>query len=121
MYSQALPLTAGIIITPSPKNYPRGRACKKKSKKNSQYSHKVENEPFRPLNIAENTRLLPKTKKNVSSQLESSTKTPYSVSHLESSLTSPESSVNQNRVLRHPSRQSIRIEYHVIGVVSQPE
>ena len=37
-------------------------------------------------------------------------------SQSESTITSPESSANQNRVLRHPSRQPIRSEHYVTRV-----
>ena len=48
------------------------------------------------------------------SQSEWNTREPSALgSQSESSITSPESSANQNRVLRHPSRQPIRIEYYV--------
>ena len=66
----------------------------------------------------------------VGSQSKSSTKKPFNfVSQSESSITSPESSANQNRVLHHSaanqirvlrntSRQPIRIEYYVTRELS---
>ena len=66
----------------------------------------------------------------VGSQSESSTKKPFNfVSQSESSITSPESSANQHRVLHHSaanqirvlrntSRQPIRIEYYVTRELS---
>ena len=66
----------------------------------------------------ENCRTVPKMPYSISLYIEPNTIFTY---RTEPYLNTLQSATNQNRVLRRPSRQPIRIEYYVNRVVSQSE
>ena len=115
-YPQAQKITAGVIIGPRRNNYPRGRACKKKSVQNfffrksltvpkmSYSTHSLS------LYIAEHTQLVSKTEELSASNQNRAGKTiilhqPIRIEH--------------EKILQ--LRQPIRIEYYVTRLVSQSE
>ena len=109
-------------------NYPRGGSGEKLKKilKVSQCRNWVnQHSPYlyilsntlgscpKPKNCRQPIRIDHEQPSHFVSQSELSTKNPFQfVSQSESSITSLESSTNQNRVLRHSSRQPIRIGYY---------
>ena len=104
-YPQAKNLIAGVLIRPRRNNYPRGGPGKKLQKFFSKNSRSAEIESITQLPILIHCRthsVCAHNRRIVGSQSESSTKKPSDfVSQSEPSITSPESSANQNRVLRH--------------------
>ena len=102
----------------------RAGALEKSAKKVfSIKSHNAQNESFSPFPIfiqcrTHSTRA--QNRRSVGSQSKSSTKNPHTSSANQNRARNNHStsSANQNRVLRHPSRQPIRIEYYVTRELS---
>ena len=107
-FPQALYITAGVVNIPRPKSYPRGRTCKKKSFQNiffSEFSNSAEKESFIPLPIFIHCRTHSAHPQNLILSEANQKRAPKTLSFFNQSeliITSPESSANQNRVLRHP-------------------
>ena len=125
-YLQVVYLTTGVIISPRCNKSPRHwKKVQKRFLEKVSNCRKITNSLS--LRFTEHTCLVLEAEKtsavcnnwaqkhsNFFSQSESSAKKLFNfLSQSEPSITSPESSANQNRLLRHPSCQPIRIKYYV--------